>query len=73
MTLTTITGSRDETLKAVLDKAAERIGECDSVLVLMQKKSGGIIWEGPPEMQVQAMIYIAFGFVLGMYDQMREG
>jgi len=71
MPLTTIHGSRDETLKAVLDKAAEHIGECDSVLVLMQKKSGGIVWEGPPEAEAQTMIFVALGFVLGMYEKLR--
>ena len=73
MELTPISGSRDETLKAVLDKAAGKIGDCDSVVVMMQLKSGGIRWEAPPEMQVQTMIFIAMGFVLGLYEKLREG
>jgi hypothetical protein len=73
MELTTISGSRDETLKAVLDKAAERVGECDSVLVLMQKKTGGVIWEAHPELDYATMLWIAQGFVHWLLTKSMEG
>lgn len=73
MELTTISGSRDETLKAVLDKAAERIGECDSVLVLMQKKGGGLIWEAPSELDLATILYMAQSFVHWMLTKSLEG
>ena len=73
MELTTISGSRDDTLKAVLDKAASQVGECDSVLVLMQKKSGGLIWEAPPEMDFATLVWVAMGFVHWVFEKSREG
>jgi len=73
MELTPISVIRDETLKAVLNKAALRIGECDSVLVLMQKKTGGVIWEAPPELDFATLLWIAQGFVHWLLTKSMEG
>jgi hypothetical protein len=69
--LSTISGSRDETLRAVLDRARDRVGECDKVVVLMEKKSGGIFWEAPPEMTLANIVWLAMALVHWVYAKSR--
>lgn len=54
--LTVISGG--ETLEQTLERAREKMGECDSVVILMQKKKGGILWFAPDSMRLESLIFL---------------
>lgn len=66
--LTAITGNRDEEMVAVLEKAKAKIPECDTILVLMSYKKGGLYWEALDEMQLQTAVYMALSLIVGIME-----
>jgi hypothetical protein len=51
-------GNRSGDMRKALQDALECIDECDGVVVLMQRKSGGVRWFAPDNMQLQTMIFL---------------
>ena len=49
---------KSDDIQGVLEEAKERAGECDSVVVLMQKKQGGIMWFAPNSMRFESLIFL---------------
>jgi hypothetical protein len=47
MPLIAMEGKRGAEVKQSLEDALARSGECDSVVVIMQKKIGGLMWFAP--------------------------
>jgi hypothetical protein len=55
--LVAIEGTRGEDMKQVFERAMENMDDCDGVVILMQKKEGGIRWFAPDSMTLSVMIY----------------
>lgn len=50
--------SKGGSLKDPLNSALERVDECDQVVVLMQKKNGGILWLAPDSMRLETLVFL---------------
>lgn len=57
MSITPIRGSRGEGIREVIDQAIAKIDECDGIVILMQKKKGGLLWFAPNSMEFQAIVF----------------
>lgn len=49
-------------LEECLERAAPRAEECNNVLILMQKKEGGLIWAAPDNMELRDLIFMVTSF-----------
>lgn len=47
-----------ESVRGVLDDAAKNCDECDSIIVLMQKKTGGIRWFALNSMRLETVVFM---------------
>jgi hypothetical protein len=56
--------SKGENLKDVLASALERADECDHIVILMQKKKGGILWLAPDSMRLETMVFLLWSALL---------
>jgi hypothetical protein len=65
-----LTIDKQAALLAVLDDSRKHVvsGEVDTVLVLMQKKAGGIIWKAPDSDTIANTTYLANAFVHWVYS-----
>ena len=45
--LTVITGGRQGDMRDAFDRALEHLDDCDGMIIVMQKKDGGLMWFGP--------------------------
>lgn len=59
-----------EEMSGVFERAKDRSDKCDFVLVLMQHKEGGIVWESMPSMRVETVIFIATTFLHSFIAEM---
>ena len=41
----------------------ERAAECNGVIILMQKKGGGLVWDAPANMELRDLVFMASGFL----------
>jgi hypothetical protein len=67
MTLEVITTATD--LKSPLTRAMERIEECDSILILMQKKQGGMVWFAPDNGRIETASFMATSFLHWLHSR----
>lgn len=44
-------------MREIFEKASARCGECDGVVILMQKKSGGLLWFAPDSMKLETLVF----------------
>jgi hypothetical protein len=72
MSLVSIEGNRGADMREVLENALARIDDCDGVVVLMQKKQGGVSWFAPDNMTLQTMIFYLWS-VLSQFGLMAAG
>lgn len=72
MSLIAMEGTRGTDMRKILDDAISRIDECDGVVVLMQKKEGGIFWLAPDNMHLQTLIFYCWQ-ALTMFGLMAAG
>ena len=49
---------KGNSLQDVLDQAAARVDECDSIVILMQKKKSGILWLAPDSMHLETLVFL---------------
>lgn len=69
MTLETVPnpeGGKQAAMRAELEKAIARLPECSDVLILMQKKEGGLFYLGPDSMMFERMVFMATSFLHGI-------
>lgn len=57
MALVAMEGGRGKDIREMFERAMESIDECDGVVILMQKKEGGVRWHAPDNMTLQTMIF----------------
>ncbi len=72
MTLVSIEGNRGKDMREVLENALANIDEYDGVVILMQKKKGGVRWFAPDNMTLQEMIFYLWS-VLSQFGLMAVG
>lgn len=64
--------SRQEEMRDALKRASAQVDNCDSVLVLMQKKEGGIAYFAPDSVRVESLSFLATGFVVGFHNLLEK-
>lgn len=52
--------SRDQAddLAAALDAIRARLPECDKLVIVAQKKTGGLLWDGPASQQLDTTVFL---------------
>ena len=50
-------GTRGEDMRVTLEDAMKRAEDCDGVIIIMQKKTGGLLWFAPDRMRLETMIF----------------
>jgi hypothetical protein len=50
-------------LQEVIERAEQRLHECDTILIIMQKKEGGLIWYAPDAGRIETASFLATGFL----------
>ncbi len=56
-----------EEMADALKRAQDDAPDCDAILILMQRKDGGIIYKAMPSMRIETMSYLATGFLHGFH------
>jgi hypothetical protein len=46
-----------------LKEATELVEECDNILIIMQKKQGGMQWFAPDSARIETASFMALGFL----------
>ena len=68
--------NRDERIATEIEdafkRAKEKSAECDSILILMQRKEGGLLYEALPSMRLETLSYLATSFLHGFHGRQRE-
>jgi hypothetical protein len=59
-------------LQSVLDEAQKRLGECDCVLVLMQKRDNGLLYFAPGGTPIATVGWLAQSFIHYLHTLKRE-
>jgi hypothetical protein len=72
VSLHVIEGGRGETIREVLERALEHVDEFDGVVVLLQRKKGGVIWDAPGSMRLETMVFFLWS-VLSQFGLMATG
>ena len=54
------------------DRAKKQSIDCDSILILMQRKEGGLIYEAIPSMRLETISYLATSFLHGFHQSNRN-
>lgn len=52
-----IEGARGADMRQVFEDAQKCVDECDGVVILMERRSGGILWFAPNRMTLATLIY----------------
>ena len=52
-----------EDMQNVLNRACEQLDKCDNLLIVMQKKEGGLLYFAPQTARVDTMSFMATAFV----------
>jgi len=68
MTLAVIPSTTSD-LKIPITRAIERIDECDSILIIMQKKEGGMLWFAPDAGRIETASFMATGFLHWLHSR----
>lgn len=72
MNLVPMEGGRGKDIREVFERAMENIDDCDGVVILMQRKGGGVNWHAPDSMTLQTMIFYLWS-VLSQFGLMAAG
>jgi hypothetical protein len=64
--------SRMLNLQTVLETAWERAGECNEMVVIMQKKSGGFIFYCPEDTKIETASFLAQQFLHHLHKDVAE-
>jgi hypothetical protein len=67
LSLIVLEGKKGEDLKQTIQAAMDQADECDGVLVLMQKRGGGLLWFAPDNMTVQTLAFYAQSFLFHIH------
>lgn len=63
--------NRDERIAAEIEdafkRAREKAPDCDCILILMQRREGGLVWEAMPSMRAETVNYLATSFLHGFH------
>ena len=55
--ITTAAASQAEA-KKTLQTLIDRVDECDSFVVILQKKQGGLLWDAPATQRVETTVFL---------------
>ena len=72
MSLEVIRGWRGKGMEKVFARAMAEMDDCDGVVILMQRKSGGISWFALEEMRLETMVFYLWS-VLNKFGLMAIG
>jgi hypothetical protein len=72
MSLVPFEGNRGKDMREVLENALAHVEDYDGVVILMQKKKGGVHWFAPDNMHLQTMIFYLWS-VLSQFGLMAAG
>jgi hypothetical protein len=61
-----------ERLRKTFDDALARLEDCDEMVVLMQKKKGGILWFAPAGSKIETAVWMASSFIHEVHNIMKE-
>jgi hypothetical protein len=59
-------------MRAQLEKACARIPECDDLVILMQRRKGGLLWFICDYMTVERTIFLATALIHYLIERIRE-
>lgn len=62
MTLHALKANTEQEICEQLEKAKEKAGECDSVLILMEKRRGGLMYLANNSVTISTMIWMVDRF-----------
>lgn len=72
MPLIVMDGGKGYSPKESLERALARADECDEVIVIMQKKSGGLLWFAPDQMTAANTMFLCH-MMLAHFTAMLRG
>ena len=56
-------------LQRTIERATEHIHECDSILIIMQKKESGMLWFAPDSGRIETASFMAMGFLQWLHSR----
>jgi hypothetical protein len=59
-------------LKIPMTRAIEHIDECDSILIIMQKREGGMLWYAPDEGRIETASFMATSFLHWLHSRKED-
>ena len=61
-----------EEIDEVLRLARDKSSDCDSILVIMQRKRGGLLWLSNDSTRLETMCFMASSFLHRLHEMVRE-